>query len=205
MTVATLPPSRTVAPPPAAAQLLSAEEFARLPDTRGRELVRGVVREVPMPGFVHGVVCNRTAFKLTEFVDEHDLGWVLTNDSHLPIRRPGEPDTVRGMDVAFFSWDRVPRDERPVYLPPAAPELIVEVRSPSDRPGEVLQKVGEYLLMGVNMVAVADPDRRTLHVYSADDETPAPLGGDAEFAPRDFLPGFSVRVADLFPPRPATA
>ena len=195
---ATVPPP-TASPPHAAPgeKLLTAEEFARLPDTRGRELVRGRVIELPMPGFVHGEVCAEIAHILKGFAKEHRSGRVLCNDSHVPIRRPGEPDTVRGADVSFFSFDRVPREERPVYLPPTSPELVIEVRSPSDRRGEIDRKVREYLSMNVDVVAVADPNHRTLVVHRGDDP-PETLGPDDTFTPGGFLPDFSVRVADLF-------
>ena len=199
MPPATAPPPRR---PPSAVPTgpLTAEEFVRLPDTRGKELFRGRVLELPVPGFVHGLVCNRTAHRLTRFADEHDLGRVLTNDSHLqvPTDDGSGTDTVRGMDVAFFSWDRVPRETRPIYLPPNPPEFIVEVRSPSDRPGDILRKVGEYLARGVDLVAVADPERRTVHPFTVQNDLPDPLREDDVLTPGPFLPGFSVKVGELF-------
>jgi len=196
MTAATVPPPAKPAP----SRLLTAEEFVRLPETRGLELVRGRIVELPMPGFLHGLVCAEIAARLHVFARQNDLGRVLSNDSHLqvPVEDGSGVDTVRGMDVAFFSWERVPRDERPTGLPPNAPELIVEVRSPSDRPGAVLRKVGEYLARGVDVVAVLNPERRSAFVYTQSDDEPAPLGEDEMFVPGEFLPGFSVRVGDFF-------
>lgn len=201
MTAATAPPHRPARPlPPGTPSILTAEQFIRLPDTRGLELDRGRVVELPMPGFVHGVVCAEAGRVLGNFAKEHDLGRVLTNDSHLQVPSLDDSgvDTVRGMDVAFFSWDRVSREQRPVGLPPNPPELIVEVRSPSDRPGAMLTKVGQYLARGVDVVAVLNPPRRTASVYTQHDDDPVPLSEADSLTPGEFLPGFSVRVGDLF-------
>ena len=194
------PPRRARPPlPPGTPAVLTAEEFINLPDTRGLELDRGRVVELPVPGFNHGVVCAETARVLANFVKEHDLGRVVTNDTHLqvPSLDGSGVDTVRGMGVAFFSWGRMPRGQRPAGLPPAPPEFVVEVRSPSDRPGAMLTKIGQYLARGVDVVTLIDPERRTAHVFTPEDELPDPLSGGDEIAPGDFLPGFSVRLADL--------
>ena len=200
MTAATAKPLRRARPPVTPAGPMTAEEFIRLPDTRGRELVRGFVQEVPVPGFVHGfvhgVVCADVSARLLSFVRERDLGRVLSNDSHLQVPTSDGADTVRGMDVSFFSWNRVPRESRPVYLPPNPPELVIEVRSPSDRRGVIVQKVGEYLARGVDVVAVGDPDRPSLTVYRGDDP-PDVLNADDSFVPGAFLPGFEIAVGEL--------
>ena len=70
-------------------------------------------------------------------------------------------------------------------------------RTPSDGPGETLQRVGRYLLADAPLVAVADPARRTVSVYT-DDEAPEILTENDTFAPGDFLPGFSMKIGDLF-------
>ena len=190
---------RTASLPSGTPAILTAEQFINLPDTRGLELDRGRIVEMPVPGFNHGVVCGEVASRLSQFVKDRDLGRVLTNDTHLqvPSLDDSGTDTVRGMDVAFFSWDRAPREQRPVGLPPNPPEFIVEVRSPSNRPGAMLTKIGQYLAREVDVVWLIDPERRTAHVFTPDDELPAPLGEDAALAPGPFLPGFSVRLGEL--------
>jgi Uma2 family endonuclease len=84
------------APPPA---LLTAEEFVRLPDSgRRRELVGGLVVEVPMPPPKHGFCSSKTDRALGNFVEERDLGRVASNDSW--VKTEEGPDTVRGADIA---------------------------------------------------------------------------------------------------------
>jgi Uma2 family endonuclease len=171
-----------VATPP---KLLTAEEYAALPDDgRITELVKGVIVEMPRPETDHGYVCSNFAFHLNLYVRQHDLGRVVTNDSGVVTERG--PDTVRGPDVAFYSYDRVPRGPRPRgYWP--APELTVEVRSPSERTGRVLAKVGEYLSAGVRVVLVAWPEQTTVMAYSE------------EFFNRSFGAGEDLTLPELFP------
>ena len=87
---------------------LTAEEYVRLPD-RGvpTELIRGkvVARNVPAPR--HGQICSKIDRLLGNYADEHDLGHVVVNDSGVLTER--NPDTVRGADVAFYSFRRLPR------------------------------------------------------------------------------------------------
>ena len=77
------------------------------------------------------------------------------------------PDTVRAPDVAFIAEDRLPSGDTRGY-PALAPDLVVEVLSPDDRPGEVLAKVGDWLSAGCRLVWVVDPERRVARVYRHD-------------------------------------
>src|SRR5258708_37197012 len=124
--------------------LMTAEEFARRPDPgHPEELVRGRVVPVPVPDRRHGQICSKVCRLLGNFAEEHDLGHVLNNDSGVITAR--QPDTVRGADVAFYSYNRLPKGPLPVLYPEVAPDLVVEVRSPGDRWPEALAKVAEYL------------------------------------------------------------
>jgi Uma2 family endonuclease len=93
------------------------------------------------------------------------------------------------------SRDRLPQPIPNSYLE-FAPDLVVEVLSHHDRPGEVLAKVGDWLDAGARLVWVIDPDRRLARVYRADgtedmlDETGQLLGADV-------LPGFSCTLASI--------
>ena len=102
---------------------------------------------------------------------------MLTNDSGVVTERG--PDTVRGADVAYYSYERIPRGPLPNHYLDVVPELILEVRSPSDRWPNVLFKVAEYLEAGVVIVVVLDDESRTAFVYRAD-EPGRTLGADDE-------------------------
>lgn len=180
-----------VATQTAPTKLLTAEEFCDLPDDgRHTELVRGVIVEMPPPKTNHGYYCTNVSGTLREFVRANDLGRVVSNDSGVVTERG--PDTVRGMDAAFYSFDRVPRGPLPDgYWP--APDVVFEVRSPSDRWKALTAKAAEYLTAGVRLVAILDPGPGTLTVFE-EDTAPRTLAGDDEFTAPAVLPGFAVPV-----------
>lgn len=166
---------------------MTAEELLRLklPDKR-TELVRGVLRVREPAGYQHGDVAATTLLVLGSFVREHRLGRVFTAETGFTLAR--DPDTVRAPDVAFISTARLlPRDTR--GFAELAPDLVVEVLSPADRPGEVLEKVGDWLNAGCQLVWIVDPIRRTGRVYRADGAI-ALLGEHDAFDGEDVLPGF---------------
>ena len=148
--------------------LLTAEEFLKCPSAgRSVELVRGVIVEMNPPGIRHGLVCIRFARALGDLVDELQLGQLVGNDAGVITER--DPDTVRGADVAFYSFATLPEDEEPAGYCELPPELVCEVTSP-DRWGDVLGKVGEYLNAGVRVVVVVDPQRREVRVFRPNGE-----------------------------------
>ena len=108
-----------------------------------------------------------------------------------------DPDTVRGPDVAYYSYQRIPQGPLPEEYWPASPELTVEVRSRNDRWKDVLQKVAEYLSANVLTVAVIDPVPKRVHLYSADNEATILNSTDLLTFP-DVLPGFELVVERLF-------
>lgn len=176
--------------------LLTAEEFAQRPDPGfPEELVRGRIVRMPPPGFRHGQICNRCGRLLGNFAEEHDLGHVVCNDSGVITERG--PDTVRGADVAFYSYQRLPKEPRPVGYPEVPPDVVVEVRSPNDRWQKTLIKVAEYIGVGVGVVVVLDDERRMAQVFHADQPVRT-LTEEEELILPEWLPGFRVRVAQFF-------
>jgi Uma2 family endonuclease len=77
------------------------------------------------------------------------------------------------------------------------PELVVEVRSPSDRWPQVLTKVAEYLEAGVSFVLVLDDERRLARLFGAEG-TIRVLGPDDELALPELLGEFRVLVRRFF-------
>ena len=142
----------------------------------------------------HGRHEYRFARILGDFVEEYNLGEVQVGEVGLYTRR--DPDTVRGADVLFISHQRLAQATPDDFLD-VAPELVVEILSPTDRRGEVEKKLREYFDIGVTVVLVVDPDKRTISVYRSLSEVWELAVGDALIV-ADVLPGFSVSVADLF-------
>jgi Uma2 family endonuclease len=174
---------------------MTAEEFTGRYANRHAELVEGVVKEYPVPWPRHGKICLTIGRLIGNHVEAHDVGHVMSNDSW--VRTGTNPDTVRGADVCFFGYERLPRGEVPDGLLSVAPDLVVEVRSPSDRWTEIFAKVAEYLRVGVRAVVVLDPATATASVYRSDELRQIFHNSDPLTLP-DVLPGFSVAVDRLF-------
>ncbi|HEV3259164.1 MAG TPA: Uma2 family endonuclease [Gemmataceae bacterium] len=176
--------------------LLTAEEYSRLPDDGlPTELIRGRIVPMNVPYPRHGQICARVVYLLHRYLESDDRGHVVSNDSGVVTER--DPDTVRGADVAFYSYARVPKGPCPKGYLAVAPEVAFEVLSPFDRLPPVLTKVAEYLNAGVLAVCVLDEQTQTLTVYR-NDTLPQVLTRDQEFALPDLLGGFRVPVGRFF-------
>src|SRR5262249_36950293 len=132
---------------------------------------------------------------LGQFVMANDLGHVVSNDSGVVTER--DPDTVRGADVAYYSYAQVPRGPLPRTYLPVPPPLGFEGRSPTDRWGAIHATAAESLAVGVAVVCVVDDLTERVHVFRAD-TPPEILRGDDELAFPDHLPGFRVAVRRFF-------
>ena len=176
---------------------MTAEEFAARPtDAVLEELERGRIVILPPPGSRHGFVCGRATLLLGIWVEARGLGHVVCNDSGVVTTR--NPDSVRGMDVAFYPYDRLPGGKIvETGYHPIPPELVVEVKSPGDRWSAIVTKVGEYLACGVSTVLVLDPERQSAQVYTED----APvrlLAAEDDLTLGGSLDGFREKVGRFY-------
>jgi Uma2 family endonuclease len=176
--------------------LLTAEQYQQFPDPGvPTELVRGRVVEMSRPTLRHGQICSKIDRIVGNYVEERQLGHAVSNDAGILTERG--PDTVRGADVAFYSYARVPRGPLPNSYGDVVPELTFEVRSLNDKWPKVLAKVSEYLNAGVTVVCVLDPKSETILVYRSE-ELPLTLEGDDELHLPDVLGDFRVPVRRFF-------
>lgn len=180
--------------PSAQLALLTAEEFARRHDGEFVELIDGKLEPIMPGGTRHGQVCVNAAVILGSFILQHKLGPVCSNDTFVLTRR--NPDRVRGADVVYWSRERW-SGEVPDGIVDAPPDLVVEVRSPTDRWGDVQIKIGEYLNAAVRVVALLDPKTATVSVHRQDELHQLLHNGDELTLP-DVLPGFAVPIARFF-------
>jgi Uma2 family endonuclease len=127
-------------------------------------------------------------------IDAHDLGHAMSNDNW--VRTTTDPDSIRGGDLLFYGYDRLPRVRVPDGIALIAPDLIVEVRSPSDLWADLCTKGEEYLTAGVRVVVLLDPDAQTATVCRRDAMTI--LSAEDRMTLPDVLPGFGVAVSRLF-------
>ncbi len=175
---------------------MTADEYLHLPDSgQPTELVRGDVLTMNPPASRHGQICSQVVYVLRQFLEQNDLGHVLSNDSGVITER--NPDTVRGADVAFYSYQKVPRGPLPPGYLPVPPDLVIEVLSPSERRTAVLAKVAEYLEAGVQVVCVLDDEPQRADLYYADKPFDT-LNADDQLAIPDVLGDFQVLVGKFF-------
>lgn len=176
---------------------MTAEEYAALPDPFGfpTELAKGQLLTMTPPSPRYGEICLQIGYLLRRHLEDHPTGRVLSNDSGVLTER--DPDTVRGADIAYYSFQRVPAGPLPPGLLNVAPELIFEVLSPSDRWSEVQLKVAEYLEVDVRAVCVVDDATRSIHVFRPDQPLKVFKSGD-EFSLPEILLDFRVRIEHFF-------
>jgi len=109
---------------------------------------------------------------------------------------PGERERYLVPDVAFLSYERLARSEiAAAQEPHVAPELAVEIISPSERPDHMAHKVDVYLRSGTLVVLQIDPARRTATVHDA---SGVRVLRDGDTFTHAALAGFSLPLAELF-------
>lgn len=179
-----------------AEKLLTVEDYLQIDDgNRSTELVRGRIVEMPPTKIGHGVICAIIAKLLGNYLDEHKSGRVVTNDAGVLTHR--NPDSLRGADVAYYSFHRVPADfDLFETYPAAAPEIVIEVKSPGNSWPDLTEKVAEYLHAGVDIVCVIDPEERVA-VVQTPHAPPRTLASDQILEFPSILPGFQVKIAEL--------
>jgi Uma2 family endonuclease len=144
------------------------------------------------PGLRHGDIAVNITVVLSQFARARNLGRVFSESGYVLATNP---DTVRGPDVSFIRHERVP-NPIPRGFARFAPDLAVEVLSPTDRAGKVLEKVADYLNAGSQLVWVIDPDRRQARVYRADG-TAAIVEDSGTLEGEQVLPGFRCPLAEV--------
>ena len=175
--------------------LMTAEELFQLPDSSRYELVEGKLVPVTPAGARQGAITARIACLLDEFIESHDLG-VGGAGTGVILRR--DPDTVRGPDVSFVAKARIPATGIPTGYWTLAPDLAIEVVSPSDRPSDVHTKLADYFSAGTRLVWVVEPETRVVCAYRSLHDMQA-IGDGNELDGGDVLPGFRCPVKRLFP------
>lgn len=188
-----VPPERVrLDPPPGTA---TERDLLRVIGETGRlyELFDGTLVEKPM-GRPESFLAAELVFHLRTFLAADDLGFVTGPDDLIRLL----PKQVRGPDVSFTSWLKRPdgtvdRDQ----ISKVIPDLTVEVLSPSNSPGEIARKLGEYFNAGVRLVWVIDHRRETATAHTARDAA-AVLDAAGVLDGGDVLPGFRLPLAGLF-------
>jgi len=168
----------------------AAEGFAR-------EIINGEwAEEVEMAGQLHGLVGKRVLRILDNFVAKNKLGEVYPDGVTYVLE--GTPEhiiTQRVPDVSFVAEARVDRSNTgSVYV---APDLAVEILSPTERPGTTSGKVTDYLRFGTQQVWVIDPTQKQIAVYLPNGSVNVYKTGE-KLPGGDLLTGFELTVSEIF-------
>jgi len=175
---------------------VTADELLAMPDDGYRyELVKGELRKMAPTGDEHGDLTMELAGALHQYVKEHHLGKVYAAETGFKLE--SDPDTVRAPDIAFVAREKVEKTGRLKGFRSGAPDLAVEVLSPSDRVSRVEEKVAEWLEGGARMVWVVGPKLHTVTVYRSLTDIVTLTEKDT-LDGGDVVPGFQKRVPDIF-------
>lgn len=175
---------------------MTVDEFlvAQVPDGKV-ELVRGELRVTPPPGAPHGVVESNLFLLLGVHVKSSGLGRVFGDTFGYILTQL--PRTVRAPDVSYVRAGRLPHEGVGPGLLRIAPDLAVEVLSPSESASELEEKLADYTVAGTSLIWVVDPARRTVMIISKAHPVRWLQESDT-LDGEDVIPGFRCKVADLF-------
>jgi len=182
-------------------QFISADmflDYVEQIDDRVVELVEGVIVDMSRPGWEHGEILITLGALIRDHARRYDLGRVAGGDTGFVLeRRADGKDTVRGIDLAFISSERA-SEHLSTGWTTIAPDLAVEVISPSNEAKDIRNKIRQLLNAGTQLIWIVYPDMRIVDVHTSSgattfEENDTLTGGDV-------LPGFELRVADIFPP-----
>jgi Uma2 family endonuclease len=178
-------------------RLMTAEEFMALPEDsyRGYELVRGKLTRVsePDPKPYHGRRIIRIGQLIANFLDVHPIAYISGESS---VRLARNPDTVRSPDVFVTRNDHLP----PGYDEDSdiTPDLVIEIRSPSERPSMLRSKMNDYFAAGASLFWVVDRRSRTVAIHRQTAPTVVLANGADRLTGDSVLPGFSCTLDELF-------
>jgi len=191
----------TVLQPPQSAQgekvkKMTAEQLAQASHLGRGELIEGVFIEMPPPQYKHGRVEGQIYRALLDYEDKFGIGCASGGEVGIRIRQ--NPATVRAADVLFISNERLAQlDSLDGYLT-IAPELVVEVMSPSDSWSGVRRKLDDYFSINVLEIWVADPEEKTIHVHKNGGSQVTRYDEADTLTAEEILPNFSLPLAKVF-------
>ena len=175
-------------------RLYTADDLLNMPeDGKRRELIRGELIEMSPANLLHGLLAGELFRRIANHIYDHQLGQVFAAETGFTLFK--NPDTTLAPDVAYLSAERAkPLTEK---FGTIAPDLAVEVVSPSNSADEMTEKTALYFEAGSRQVWIVYPKRRLIHVYTAVNKVTI-LGVADTLDGGDVLPGFALKLSELF-------
>lgn len=164
-------------------------------ESKHYELFDGVLMEREPMGARYGEIQIEISRPLSAHVKRERLGRVYPSDAHFVITE--DPERVVVPDLSFVRADRLPAINRRDGFLHLAPDLVVEVLSPTDRPGKVQERIELFRQVGVPLIWLVQPRRRAVTVYALGQEPRMVREGDV-LDGEHVVPGFRLPVADIF-------
>ncbi|HAX24544.1 MAG TPA: Uma2 family endonuclease [Chloroflexi bacterium] len=171
------------------------DDLAAIEEPGRYDLIRGELLKMPPAGGDHSEIGVNLIYLLWGHVRRDEVGRVYGPDAGFLLAR--DPDVLLSPDAAFVRNDRLPPSGGRQGFLMLAPDVAVEIVSPSDRASAVDAKVAEYLRAGTQLVLVVQPELRSIAVWTPDQRARVYREAD-EIDFGDVLPGFRLRVSDVF-------
>lgn len=174
--------------------LITGDELYTMVGVESCELIDGRIVPMSPTGFEHGEIEGSLTAALRAYVRQNRLGYVATGEVGIYIQR--DPDRIRAADVLVIAKNKLPDGKPRTYLT-VAPDLIVEIISPSDSWADLRIKLRDYFAIAVPMVLVVEPATRTVLVYRSITSVQE-LGRGDTLHGEGVLDGFSIAVDAIF-------
>jgi Uma2 family endonuclease len=179
---------------------ITEEEYLALGSDVNAEIIDGELVIMSPNEAQHGQYSGTIYSFVRAFVTSRKLGWTF-NDGTAYILRENPDHSLRDSkvpDVSYVSYERLPTDASLKQVLRLAPNLAVEVISPSERARDVMAKTRFYLEHNVEQVWLVFPDNQEVHIYAPDQPLGTSYGIDDTLTGGDVLPGFAVPICAIF-------
>ena len=173
---------------------VTGEQLLAMGDIGPCELIDGVIVSMGPTGGKHGYLESRLAVRLGGFVEDAGIGLCMIGEIGIYIRH--DPDRIRAVDIAFWSSAKLPDGPPPGFIE-VAPDLVVEILSPTDRWPEMNEKIADYFSVGVGELWIVDPTEETVFVYRSPAQRTALRRGDT-LSGSGPLNCFTLPIDELF-------
>ena len=177
-------------------KIWTAQDLLALADDENRyELVRGRLTMMTPASTRHGKFAARLVGALVSYIEKHSLGEVYTAEPGFELE--SDPQTIRAPDVAFVRQERIPPEGEPEGFWAIAPDLVIEIISPSETAKMVHEKVADYLRAGTQLLWLIYPASQTVMEYRPPMEARR-LTIEDDLDGSNVAPGFRYPLAKLF-------